>query len=414
MRVAAGNGKRAPREFVPLQNKCMELRKVANHPYLTYPGPWGLMLPPSRPALAGDRPGGLSGGRPGDMLDAGRVRGRTSDGNLAGMQEYTYRDEMGGREGGGDCAQIYGGGSLGGGEWGGMGQLGLGGSRHGAEEVVRVCGKLMVLDRVLLKLRRTGHKVLLFSTMTRLLDVMEGYLQWRGLPHLRIDGHTPLDQRETAIDAFNSPDSDIFTFLLSIKAAGRGLNLQTADTVVIYDPDPNPKNEEQAVARAHRIGQKREVRVLYMEAVVEVPASYEGEGGEKGEKRKGTSGLDFDCKDGEGREGREEKEERRKGRRRKSGKGKEEAESEEGGGGTYVGSIESLVRSKIQQRKIEMADEVINAGRFDQQTTQEERRTTLEEMLHDAAKQPESVSGVPTMKVRAQGKATHSDELSPD
>eukprot|EP00955_Chlamydomonas_euryale_P039613 351470-Chlamydomonas_euryale.AAC.2 len=89
--------------------------------------------------------------------------------------------------------------------------------------------------------------------------------QWRVLPDgrqmkfRRIDGATPLDAREAAIKEFNAPDSDVFIFLLSIRAAGRGLNLQTSDTVIIYDPDPNPKNEEQAIARSHRIGQKKEV-----------------------------------------------------------------------------------------------------------------------------------------------------------
>lgn len=77
--------------------------------------------------------------------------------------------------------------------------------------------------------------------------------------------------RETAIKKFNAPDSEVFIFLLSIRAAGRGLNLQTADTVVVYDPDPNPKNEEQAIARAHRIGQTKEVRVIHFEAVADAP-----------------------------------------------------------------------------------------------------------------------------------------------
>ena len=77
--------------------------------------------------------------------------------------------------------------------------------------------------------------------------------------------------RETAIKRFNAPNSDVFIFLLSIRAAGRGLNLQTADTVVVYDPDPNPKNEEQAIARAHRIGQTKEVRVIHFEAVADAP-----------------------------------------------------------------------------------------------------------------------------------------------
>lgn len=78
--------------------------------------------------------------------------------------------------------------------------------------------------------------------------------------------------REKAIKRFNKPDSDAFIFLLSIRAAGRGLNLQSADTVIIYDPDPNPKNEEQAIARSHRIGQTKEVRVFHLEAVADAPS----------------------------------------------------------------------------------------------------------------------------------------------
>lgn len=88
--------------------------------------------------------------------------------------------------------------------------------------------------------------------MTRLLNLVQSYLDWRTLPlhpgtrmqYRRIDGHTPLAERESAINDFNDPSKNVFLFLLSIKAAGRGLNLQAADTVVVYDPDPNPKNEE--------------------------------------------------------------------------------------------------------------------------------------------------------------------------
>ncbi|KAJ6806009.1 ATP-dependent helicase BRM isoform X1 [Iris pallida] len=212
--------------------------------------------------------------------------------------------------------------------------------------IVRSCGKLWVLDRILIKLHRTGHRVLLFSTMTKLLDLLEEYLQWRRLVYRRIDGTTSLEDRESAIVDFNSLDSDCFIFLLSIRAAGRGLNLQTADTVVIYDPDPNPQNEEQAVARAHRIGQKREVKVIYMEAVVDKNTSFQKED----ELRNGSTGDSEDDLVGKDR---------------------------------YMGSIESLIRNNIQQYKIDMADEVINAGRFDQRTTHEERRMTLETLLHD-------------------------------
>jgi SNF2 family DNA or RNA helicase len=122
------------------------------------------------------------------------------------------------------------------------------------DAIVRRCGKLVLLDEMLVKLKAGGHRVLLFSTMTRLLDLLEVYLQWRALPasagggrmrYLRIDGSTALEDREKAIKEFNAPGSEAFIFLLSIRAAGRGLNLQSADTVVVYDPDPNPKNEEQ-------------------------------------------------------------------------------------------------------------------------------------------------------------------------
>lgn len=226
--------------------------------------------------------------------------------------------------------------------------------------LVRSCGKLWILDRILIKLQRTGHRVLLFSTMTKLLDILEEYLQWRRLIYRRIDGTTSLEDRESAIVDFNDPDTDCFIFLLSIRAAGRGLNLQTADTVVIYDPDPNPKNEEQAVARAHRIGQTREVKVIYMEAVVEKISSNQKED----ELRSGGS-IDL--------------------------------EDDLAGKDRYIGSIEGLIRNNIQQYKIDMADEVINAGRFDQRTTHEERRMTLETLLHDEERYQETVHDVPSL-----------------
>ncbi|CAI0472209.1 unnamed protein product [Linum tenue] len=227
--------------------------------------------------------------------------------------------------------------------------------------LVRSCGKLWILDRILMKLHRTGHRVLLFSTMTKLLDIMEEYLQWRRLVYRRIDGTTSLEDREAAIVEFNSPNSDCFIFLLSIRAAGRGLNLQSADTVIIYDPDPNPKNEEQAVARAHRIGQKREVKVIYMEAVVNKIPSHQ--------------------KEDEFRSG-----------------GSVDLEDDLAGKDRYMGSIESLIRNNIQQYKIDMADEVINAGRFDQRTTHEERRMTLETLLHDEERYQETVHDVPSLQ----------------
>lgn len=318
------------RAYAPLNNKAMELRKICNHPALSYPPEW---QPP-------------------------------------------------------------------------------------AADLVRACGKLAALDRVLVKLHAAGHRVLLFSTMTRLLDLvslrppslapilgvrnsnpspqpssqLEIYLRGRrvgpaGGPqapmgYLRIDGATPLEDRETAIKAFNAPESSAFLFLLSIRAAGRGLNLQTADTVVVYDPDPNPKNEEQgeegerggrgeggwglraprraltptplvpAIARSHRIGQKKEVRVLHLEAVVDAgwePVAAAGATGAGGRA-----------------------------------------------GGGYADTVESIVRNVIQTAKQAMAAEVVDAGRFDQRTSNEDRRSTLEALVADSARAGVAANDVPS------------------
>ncbi|XP_062108563.1 chromatin structure-remodeling complex protein SYD [Humulus lupulus] len=139
--------------------------------------------------------------------------------------------------------------------------------KHYLPPVIRLCGKLEMLDRLLPKLKATDHRVLFFSTMTRLLDVMEEYLHWKQYLYLRLDGHTSGSDRGALIDKFNKPNSPFFIFLLSIRAGGVGVNLQAADTVIIFDTDWNPQVDLQAQARAHRIGQKRDVLVLRFETV---------------------------------------------------------------------------------------------------------------------------------------------------
>jgi SWI/SNF-related matrix-associated actin-dependent regulator of chromatin subfamily A member 5 len=104
--------------------------------------------------------------------------------------------------------------------------------------------------------------VLIFSQMTRMLDILEDYMRYHGYQYCRIDGSSSSVDRDIAMDNFNRPKSEKFCFLLSTRAGGLGINLQTADTVILYDSDWNPQVDLQAMDRAHRIGQTREVRVF--------------------------------------------------------------------------------------------------------------------------------------------------------
>ncbi|KAJ4292284.1 transcriptional regulator [Collariella sp. IMI 366227] len=126
----------------------------------------------------------------------------------------------------------------------------------------RTAGKFELLDRILPKYKATGHRVLMFFQMTAIMDIMEDFLRFRGISYLRLDGTTKSEDRSDLLREFNRPDSPYFMFLLSTRAGGLGLNLQTADTVIIYDSDWNPHQDLQAQDRAHRIGQKNEVRIL--------------------------------------------------------------------------------------------------------------------------------------------------------
>ncbi|GFO50432.1 chromodomain-helicase-DNA-binding protein 1, partial [Plakobranchus ocellatus] len=122
-------------------------------------------------------------------------------------------------------------------------------------------GKLLLLDKLLVRLKETGHRVLIFSQMVRMLDIVADYLQCRHFPFQRLDGSIRGDLRKQALDHFNAEGSQDFCFLLSTRAGGLGVNLATADTVIIFDSDWNPQNDLQAQARAHRIGQTKQVSV---------------------------------------------------------------------------------------------------------------------------------------------------------
>ncbi|KAI5288516.1 putative DNA helicase ino80, partial [Ascosphaera aggregata] len=121
-------------------------------------------------------------------------------------------------------------------------------------------GKLAKLDQLLMELKNGGHRVLLYFQMTRMIDLMEEYLTYRNYKYCRLDGSTKLeDRRDTVLDFQQRPE--IFVFLLSTRAGGLGINLTAADTVIFYDSDWNPTIDSQAMDRAHRLGQTKQVTV---------------------------------------------------------------------------------------------------------------------------------------------------------
>ncbi|KAL7751398.1 hypothetical protein RI367_003258 [Sorochytrium milnesiophthora] len=138
-------------------------------------------------------------------------------------------------------------------------------SAHTPEEqyrcMIQASGKLVLLDKLLKKLRDGGHKVLIFSQMTKCLDILGDYLRGQNLHYERIDGNIRGTERQAAIDRFSQPDSESFVFLLCTRAGGVGINLTAADTAIIFDSDWNPQNDLQAQARCHRIGQTKPVQI---------------------------------------------------------------------------------------------------------------------------------------------------------
>jgi len=132
---------------------------------------------------------------------------------------------------------------------------------NAVDRLVLTSGKMVILDKLMRRLKATGHRVLIFSQMVRVLDIISDYLRLRGYCHQRLDGSTPPIARQQAMSHFNAEGSPDFAFLLSTRAGGLGINLATADTVIIFDSDWNPQNDLQAMSRAHRIGQKDTVNI---------------------------------------------------------------------------------------------------------------------------------------------------------
>lgn len=138
--------------------------------------------------------------------------------------------------------------------------------------IIDNAGKMVLLEKLLRKLHEDNSRVLLFSQMARMIDILEDYCVFREYEYCRIDGMTLSEDRTRSINEFNKENSSKFIFLLTTRAGGLGINLATADVVILYDTDWNPQADLQAQDRAHRIGQKKQVVVyrLITENTVEV------------------------------------------------------------------------------------------------------------------------------------------------
>jgi SWI/SNF-related matrix-associated actin-dependent regulator of chromatin subfamily A member 5 len=132
------------------------------------------------------------------------------------------------------------------------------------EHLIFNSAKMIMLDKLLKRMKEAGSRVLIFSQMSRVLDIMEDYSVFRGYQYCRIDGSTAHEDRIAAIDDYNREGSEKFLFLLTTRAGGLGINLTSADIVVLFDSDWNPQADLQAMDRAHRIGQKKQVQVFRM------------------------------------------------------------------------------------------------------------------------------------------------------
>ena len=130
---------------------------------------------------------------------------------------------------------------------------------HLHRNLVEASSKLQLLEILLPKLRDRGHRVLMFSQFLDMLTIVEDFLDGLGMRYQRLDGSMNAMEKQKKIDGFNAPNSPLFAFLLSTRAGGVGINLATADTVIILDPDFNPHQDLQALSRAHRIGQTKKV-----------------------------------------------------------------------------------------------------------------------------------------------------------
>ncbi|KAK4152395.1 SNF2 family N-terminal domain-containing protein [Chaetomidium leptoderma] len=142
------------------------------------------------------------------------------------------------------------------------------------------CGKLQTLDKLLRKLQAGGHRALIFTQMTKVLDILEQFLNIHGHKYLRLDGATKVEQRQILTDRFNH-DPRILCFILSTRSGGLGINLTGADTVIFYDQDWNPAMDKQCQDRCHRIGQTRDVHIYRLVSEHTIEANILRKAGQK-------------------------------------------------------------------------------------------------------------------------------------
>jgi chromodomain-helicase-DNA-binding protein 7 len=161
--------------------------------------------------------------------------------------------------------------------------------REYLEKLITCSGKMILLDKLIEKILKEEGKVLIFSQFTQMLYLIEEYLKMKGVLYERIDGSVKAKERQNSIDRFNLPLSKVNVFLLSTKAGGVGINLTSANVVIIFDSDWNPQNDVQATARAHRIGQENEVKVYRLIT----KKSYESEMFERASKKLGLDQAIF-------------------------------------------------------------------------------------------------------------------------
>ncbi|KAG6533555.1 hypothetical protein ZIOFF_007430 [Zingiber officinale] len=134
-------------------------------------------------------------------------------------------------------------------------------ANEGFRQLLDASGKMQLLDKMMVRLKEQGHRVLIYTQFQHMLDLLEDYLSYNKWTYERIDGKVSGSERQIRIDRFNAKNSTKFCFLLSTRAGGLGINLATADTVFIYDSDWNPHADLQAMARAHRLGQTNKVMI---------------------------------------------------------------------------------------------------------------------------------------------------------